>query len=367
MTPRRELALFALALAAILFGFFHACLFGGRVLSPGDVVFASASFSRSAPGEDYEPANRLLMDPVLQFEPWREFARSELRAGRLPLWNPFAGCGSPLLANGQSAVFDPFQLIAYLGRLPEAISWMAAARLWVAGLGMFLLARSWGHSPRGRWLSGLSYPFCGFLMAWLLYPVASVAAWLPWLFLASDRALIGPRIEGVAGLAIVVGFVLLGGQIQTSAHLLLAAGLYVAWRVFGTWRCRDSAPSDVMRPLARWSLGVSLGIALAAIEIVPLATYLSKSPVWADRRAETPSALTLTRPRVLDAATTALPYLFGSQRRGHPNLARAIGVHNLNESAGGFAGLATLVMLAPMAWASRREGTLAFASSRGWR
>src|SRR5262249_27604474 len=42
------------------------------------------------------------------------------------------------------------------------------------------------------------------------------------------------------------------------------------------------------------------------------------------------------------------------QRRGHPHLSRALGVDNLNESAGGFAGLATLIWLAPLAWSSRR-------------
>ena len=81
---------------------------------------SQASF-REFKGADYEPANRLLMDPVLQFQPWLEFNRAMLRRGRLPLWNGLAGCGAPHLANGQSAVFDPFHLIAYLGRLPEAL------------------------------------------------------------------------------------------------------------------------------------------------------------------------------------------------------------------------------------------------------
>ena len=57
----------------------------------------------------------------------------------------------------------------------------------------------------------------------------------------------------------------------------------------------------------------------------------------------------IDRPRLLDAVCTAAPYVYGSQRRGHPNLARALGVHNLNESAGGYAGLATLIWLAPLA------------------
>ena len=368
MAPhRRESLLFAAALAALIAGVFHASLFGGKVLSPGDVVFANASFADSKP-PGFEPANRLLMDPVLQFGPWLEFTRAAMRAGHLPLWNPLVGCGAPHLANGQSAVFDPFHLIAYLGTLPEAIAWMAAARLWVAGLGMFTLSWSWGTSRRGRWLSGLSYPFCGFLMVWLMYPVTSVAVWMPWLFLATDRALDGRRFA-VSGLALAVGFVMLGGHVQTSAHVLLAAGLYAAWRVLTSSVTVSRVPRVVLDQCSpdrrehwssttsgtrRWVLGISVGLSLASIEILPLAAYLSRSPVWSDRAVEKLPILKITRPRILDAATTALPYLYGSQRRGHPNLAKALGVHNLNESAGGFAGLATLIWLAPAAWLMRK-------------
>ena len=152
--------------------------------------------SGADPSGDYEPANRLLMDPVLQFQPWLEFNRAMLRQGRLPLWNPHAGCGAPHLANGQSAVFDPFHLLAYLGTVPRALAWMAAGRLWVAGLGMFLLARAWGAGAWGRWFAGLVYPFCGFLIVWLLYPVTPVAIWLPWLLLATDRVAAAARTRG---------------------------------------------------------------------------------------------------------------------------------------------------------------------------
>ncbi|MBV8556252.1 MAG: YfhO family protein [Planctomycetaceae bacterium] len=344
MTWRRERWAFAAALAALVAGFLGESLFAGRVLSPADVLRVSASF-RDERGPSFEPANRLLMDPVLQFQPWLDFNRAMLRRGRLPLWNGLAGCGAPHLANGQSAVFDPFHAIAYLGTLPEAYVWMAAARLWVAGMGMFLLARSWGLGPWGRWFAGLAFPFCGFLIVWLLYPVTSVAVWMPWLFLATDRALAGPGPRTVGLLALVVGLVLLGGHAQTSAHVLLAAGLHAAWRASGRGLARGG--------LAAWAGGVALGVALAAVEVVPLWCYLGRSPVWADRAQARPSPWALTRPRVLESVCTALPYAFGSQRRGHPNLARALGVENLNESAGGFAGLATLIWLAPLGWCER--------------
>src|SRR5262249_5730805 len=143
MRTSRETLAFVLALAACLTAFFHESLLGGKVLSPADVLRVSASFRGEGDG-DYEPANRLLMDPVLQFQPWLEFNREEVRSGRLPLLNPYGGCGAPHLANGQSAVFDPFHLIAYLGPTPQAYAWIAAGRLLAAGLGMFCLARAWG-------------------------------------------------------------------------------------------------------------------------------------------------------------------------------------------------------------------------------
>ena len=372
MSPRRELLAFSAVLAALVAGFFAESLFGGKVLSSADVLLVSASF-RDHRGANYEPANRLLMDPVLQFQPWIEFNRKMIRQGRLPLWNDHAGCGAPHLANGQSAVFDPFQIIAYLGRLPEAYGWMAAARLWVAGLGMFLLARSWGFGPWGRWFSGLTFPFCGFLVVWLLYPVTNVAVWMPWLFWAGDRVLRRPSARGVGVLGVVTGLVLLGGHVQTSAHVMLAAGLFVLWQAAiavsrgvavaprieagddsGSPSGASGEPRSSRRGVLCWAVGVTLGIMLAAVEVVPLGFYLTRSPVWEDRERERDSPWVVARPRVLGAICTAFPYAFGSQRRGHPHLGRALGVDNLNETAGGFAGLATLIWLVPLAWSTRR-------------
>lgn len=349
--PAREALAFALVLGTLIAAFFHESLLGGKVLSPADVLRVSASFRDEDDTADYEPANRLLMDPVLQFQPWLEFNRAMLRSGRLPLWNPYAGCGAPHLANGQSAVFDPFHLLAYLGRLPEAYAWMAAARLLVAGLGMFLLARSWGLRFWGRWFAGLVYPFTGFLVVWLLFPVTSVAVWMPWLFLAVDWVFAEPVGRSAAALAAATAVVVFGGHIQTSAHVLLAAGVYAVWR----WFSRTIGEFDRGRVAWAWAFGTALGLGLAAVQVIPLAVYLSRSPVWGERRREAPAWWSIARPRVLDAVCTALPYAYGSQRRGQPNLARGLGVHNLNESAGGYAGLAALVWLAPLAWRVRRR------------
>ncbi len=265
MSTSRETLAFVLILGVCLTAFFFETLIGGKVLSPADVLLVSASFRDEKTG-DYEPANRLLMDPVLQFQPWLEFNRRMVRSGRLPLWNSHAGCGVPHLANGQSAVFDPFHLLAYLGPTPRAYAWIAVARLFTAGLGMFLLARSWGLGFWGRWFAGLVYPFCGFLIVWLLFPVTSVAIWMPWLFLATERVFRapGPRTAGV--LAIVTALVLFGGHIQTSAHILLAVGLYALWK---SWFERGRGGIETRRVWLAWVAGIGLGVAMAAVQVLP--------------------------------------------------------------------------------------------------
>ena len=148
----------------------------------------------------------------------------------------------------------------------------------------------------------------------------------------------------------MVGLILVGGHIQTGAHVLLAGGLFALWRAATCVLARGAIEAEP----ASLDDGDRSGLAdLAAVQIVPLGYYLARSPVWGDRQRETKAWWTLSRPRLLDAVCTALPYAYGSQRRGHPNLARGLGVHNLNESAGGYAGLATLIWLAPLALRDR--------------
>ncbi|WP_152052863.1 hypothetical protein [Tautonia marina] len=365
MTARLEFVAFGVALAAVIAVPLGPALIGDRVLSPSDLAFVQRSFDREGQpsGFAFEPSNRLLTDPMLQFEPWITFNREMIRSGRLPLWNDRAGCGVPHLANGQSAVFDPIAAIAYIGTMPDALAWIAAARLWIAGLGMFGLAHLWGLGPWGRWFAGLVYPLCGFMTLWLLYPLASVAAWLPWL-IASTEWLIrrgGPR--PIAAVAASAALVLLGGHIQTGAHCFMLAFLYLIVRSLPGWDWNAAAPRAGKTVLA-WGAAMLLGITTAAVTILPLGFYLARSPAWEDRTLEKGSPWTVAAPRLLEAANTALPNLYGSQRRGQPNLARALGVNNQNEAAAGFAGLGTVIWLAPVgiAFGSGRVRTFLIAS-----
>ena len=148
---------------------------------------------------------------------------------------------------------------------------------------MFLLARSWGLGFWGRWFAGLVYPFCGFLVVWLLFPVTAVAIWMPWLLLATDRVFRapGPTVGGLAG----------GRRRRSSSWADTSRRAPMS-----CWQAGCTAPGDGWTGRAATQsrggrrspgrLGTCLGLAMAAVQILPLAVYLAKSPVWGDRQRE---------------------------------------------------------------------------------
>ena len=79
------------------------------------------------------------------FAPLRPLVVEALRAGRLPLWNPYEGAGKPLFAEGVHSVLHPVSLLgAFLA--PASVDALALAYLALAALGAFVLARGLGAS-----------------------------------------------------------------------------------------------------------------------------------------------------------------------------------------------------------------------------
>jgi len=214
--------------------------------------------------------------PTLQFYPWREFAFAELRARRLPAWNPYLGAGAPLLANYQTAVFYPPNWLMLVLPGPLAMSWVALAHVLWAALGMWRLAGALGLAPFGRGVSALSYALGGYLIARLgSFPTHSAAAWLPWLLWLVHRALTRRTWRDAGALALAVGLLLLAGHAQTAWYGLLGAGAYALWRAL--WADRGTPWRLRARGLALAGLGVALGAGIAAVQLVPTAEYLRQS------------------------------------------------------------------------------------------
>ncbi len=175
--------------------------------------------------------------PLLQFYPWWTLASAALRAGQIPLWNPYVGNGAPLVANLQSAVFYPPNWLYLLGPIEWLMGVIAVLHVLWAGLGMFAFARALGLRPFSAAVSGLSLMLSGYLIARLSFLSMTAAyAWLPWLLLAVERLAVRRRLADALLLGLMLGLQLLAGHAQTSFHSGLALAAYAIFRIASMYR-----------------------------------------------------------------------------------------------------------------------------------
>ncbi len=261
------------AVVALFLATWWPVLDGHQVLLGGDTLYRFPPWS-GLPGAR-PPENVLAGDPVQQFLPWQELVARAFRAGRLPLWDPDALSGKPLLANDQSAPFSPFTWLALPFSPARGLSLAMLAKLWVAGLGTAVYLRLSGARGLSALIGGVAYAGSSFMVLWLAWPHTAVASLLPWTFAAAEWVLSGGGPLAAAALAVAVGLQFLGGHAETSLHLGVGLALYAGVR----WLVGSRRWSSLLGLLA----GVGAGILLGGVQLLPFLSYLPHTTVVVDR------------------------------------------------------------------------------------
>ncbi|NLC59129.1 MAG: YfhO family protein, partial [Armatimonadetes bacterium] len=320
-------------------------LLRGEVLLPLDYVGVFHPWQAEAAGaptpERALPWNALLADSVLQYLPWRQFARESLRGGFLPLWNPHQFCGTPFIANYQSAVFYPPNLLFWILPAARAFGFAALGHLFLAGAFAYLYLRGRGLGRFAACVGGSAFELCGFVVAWLELPTAvNVMVWLPLALHLYERG--RTRNGWRRGLPTLfpLTMILLAGHPQFAAYALLG---FVAYALAvpppgAGWRQRLAGlmPCAVV-PLA-------LAVLLAAPQLLPV-LELSGLSHRAGAAPLLPSAESYRLQALPFRAAVALlmPGFYG-----HPNGGDYWGPANHAEFAGYFGVLPLLLALLAM-------------------
>jgi hypothetical protein len=253
-TLRRDAPFAALALATALL-LYAPFVFRGRVLYWGTAMW--------------------------QFWPWRSFAASELRAGRVPLWNPYAGNGVPLLADHQTAVFYPLNIVFWLLPVERAMGYSLILHAILAAVTMYALARDLEVRHLGSAVAGIAFAFSGYMVARgsFLTEIAALP-WLPLIWLFGRRLVWRRRPRDLAWLSLALAIQFLAGHAQTWFYSLISLALYGAWEAWRAGRARETTAHEGGRwvRLGRWVtatawLGgaVVWGVGLAAVQFLPTA------------------------------------------------------------------------------------------------
>lgn len=339
--PLREAVVVCGILIAFSFLVHYPSLFrpGEFVMSPADLLLRQPELGGSP---EYVPINRLLIDPVLQFEPWEQWIRQESIAGRFAWWNPWSGTGAPLAANGQSRMFDPLAWLFRAWPGGTSVAAESSARFVLCGMGMWLLAFEMGGGPWVRAWSAVTVPLTGFFTLWRIFPLASAATVLPWLWAMSLRLRSMPSIRQFALTSLAVAWVVVAGNVQVAAVGFCGTAALQACRAAGLWAKR------AIRITAIQTGALVCGLVIALPAWAGLLDYLDRSPVWVDRHAEHSGTGRGAKARWADLPCVVFPFIYGSERRGDANVARAVGATNVNEAASGHVGLIAAVALIPL-------------------
>jgi hypothetical protein len=346
----RVLSILAIALIACA-AVFH----GWRkdyVLAPTDALQLVAPWA--TPGNDYVARNEQLLDQTVQFVPWTIYTLERYRQGQIPLWNPYSQLGAPFMANGQSAIFYPTILLHL--KLPETWSWTisAALRLFLAGLGMYLLAGRYGLRRFPRLLTAVAFMLCGFNVVWLNHPQTNVMPLLPWAVLMTEMLIQRVTLHRVLGAALVFFIQFLGGHPASCIHLLLTCGLVWTLRIIIPQKGNRSW-SQPLRSGAALSAAVAFAFALAAAQWLPLLEYAQHSGAAIVRQDKLHhESMIATDPRYL--LGLLFPYANGFPDGVAPfEFRRVTHLPNTNELAPGFIGTIPLVLALFAAITLRRQ------------
>ena len=286
-------------------------------------------------------------DDLTQNLPLRVLAGQQIRAGHLPLFDPYIWSGAPLLAAWNAAAAYPLTWL--FGILPGTAAWTVnmIATWAVAGLGMFCFLRALRLASLASLLGAFSFAFAGGMSAQVThFGLVAGMSWVPLallsiLRLSQDRPMasrpgrpVGAGREAGRGwlaglaqpgrcgwtavLAAAIGLMILAGEPRAIDDTCVIVLLYGAWQVARLGRRAGPAVISV-------SAGLALGVCLGAVQWLPGVTAISSSQRGADSMALYSSGSLPVRWVLL----TLVPDLLGgSGSLGQPSF---FGFYNLTE------------------------------------
>jgi hypothetical protein len=211
--------------------------------------------------------------------PFIHYHRECFWRGELPLWNPLSNCGAPFLAQWNSLAVYPLSLVYLIFPLPWSLNCFCLGHLFLAGLGMYLLARAWVGNVFAAAVAGVAFAFSGLTLASHIYPNYLVAlGWMPWVVWLTERA----WREGGRMMLLAAG----AGAMQMlsgAPELILQTWLVALVLWAGHWVWSRGAR---LAGFGRLAVVVLLVAGLSAVQLLPffdLLLHSQRGPGFADQ------------------------------------------------------------------------------------
>jgi hypothetical protein len=274
---KRDAAIAALLLGLLLNAIFFPILWGNKTLltSSWDApsIMPSGAYR---PGLQRPPHIARTVDagaPAWQNEAWlKNITVQYWKEHQLPLWDPYAAYGTPFAAAMIAQPFYPLTFLLSLHSSVRAYDFFIIARLFVAGMLMFLFGQLFLGFVSSLF-AALAFMLSGYFIAYINMPHLSVEVLLPGLLLTLELMLRRNSWGAAVATAGVVFVAATGGMPESLFLMLSFGGVYFFFRLVST-RKSNQRPFAL---LAKFVAAMLLGFALSAFLFLPFAELLNLS------------------------------------------------------------------------------------------
>jgi len=213
---------------------------------------------------------------------FREFGATMLRTtGHFPLWNPYLFGGMPYVAAMHGDIFYPTFLLRMIMPTDVAMTWGFIIHIFLSGLFTYGFLRVLGYSFYGALAGGIAYMMSGQIASSVspghdgklfvsaLFPLA---LWM--LYLGFRQA----KSWSWGVFALIIGLCVLSPHPQLLQYTLLTCGAYSLFLAFTTLDGIKLERAVALRRLGVALLAVIIGLAIGAVQYLPVREYMSWSP-----------------------------------------------------------------------------------------
>ena len=211
--------------------FFYPVFLKGLIPIPSDIIVGlyypwfddTRGFTVGVPVKNNIPS-----DVVSLILPQKLLAASLIRQGVMPFWNNLILAGTPLIANFQSSVFYPLNILWFFFSAVDAFMIQTILQPLIGLIFMYLLLKNWGLSKLSSMFGAIAFSFSGFLLVWLEYNLLyHVMYWLPFLIFVIDKYIKTKNYLYLGALSFSTLLTILAGYPQLVIYEALAVFLYL--------------------------------------------------------------------------------------------------------------------------------------------
>jgi len=245
-----------LILLALVLIFFH------KVLSPSRMIYGS--------------------DQLISGYMFKVFSANYIKTHlSFPMWNPYIFGGFPFIAAFHGDALYYTWILRLFLPVHLVMAYIYIIHVFLAGLGMFFFLKCLRISKYGALTMSIAYMFTGVLVTAPVYGGADgraiIISFLPWVLFFLHKGLEKRRLVYFLGGSIVIGLSILSPNVQMSYYLLMAAFLYLLFKLYFIYRDEKRIGSP-LRLFGFFWLMVILGLLISAVQFLPAYTYLPFSP-----------------------------------------------------------------------------------------